>query len=177
MQGLRFVVVEIGPNDVGWTDFLRYCYGVPDCADQLTQGEFDYRLAAFDRVYGDLLVDLNDLPGRPQVIVVTSYGAFAPDADCADTRAAGYPGLDAAKIDAAHGAQRPAQRGAHRGRREVRLRGGPPGARRCCATRTPTVWARTSRAWPTRSRSIPPAIGSLRMASSVVRLVNPPPPR
>ena len=98
VQGLRFVVVEIGPNDVGWTDFLRYCYGVPDCADALTQNEFDYRLAAFDRAYGDLLVDLNDLPGRPQVIVVASYGAFAGDADCADTKAAGYPGLDPAKI-------------------------------------------------------------------------------
>ena len=49
---------------MGWTDFLRYCYGVPDCADALTQNEFDYRLAAFDRAYGDLLVDLNDLPGR-----------------------------------------------------------------------------------------------------------------
>jgi lysophospholipase L1-like esterase len=98
VQGLRFVVVEIGPNDVGWTDFLRYCYGVPDCADTLTQNEFDYRLAAFDRAYGDLLVDLNDLPGRPQVIVVTSYGAFARDADCSDTKAAGFPGLDPTKI-------------------------------------------------------------------------------
>jgi hypothetical protein len=98
VQGLRFVVVAIGPNDVGWIDFLRYCYGVPDCSDRLTQGEFDYRLAAFDRVYGDLLIDLNELPGRPQVIVMTSYGAFPPDANCADTRADGYPGLDATKI-------------------------------------------------------------------------------
>lgn len=95
VQGLRFVVVEIGPNDVGWIDFLRYCYGVPDCADALTQNEFDYRLSAFDRAYGDLLADL---PGRPQVIVVASYGAFAADADCADTRAAGHPGLDPTKI-------------------------------------------------------------------------------
>jgi hypothetical protein len=99
VQDLRFVVVVIGPNDVGWTDFLRYCYGVTDCSDRLTQGEFDYRMAAFDRVYGDLLIDLNDLPGRPQVIVMTSYGAFPPAADCADTRAEGYPGLDAAKIE------------------------------------------------------------------------------
>jgi hypothetical protein len=98
-QDLRFVVVAIGPNDVGWTDFLRYCYGVEDCSDRLTQGEFDYRLAAFDRVYGDLLIDLNDLPGSPQVIVMTSYGAFPPDADCADTRAAGYPGLNPEKIE------------------------------------------------------------------------------
>jgi GDSL-like Lipase/Acylhydrolase family len=99
VQNLRFVVLAIGPNDVGWTDFLRYCYGVPDCSDQLTQGEFDYRMAAFDRVYGDLLIDLNDLPGRPQVIVLTSYDAFGSDADCADTRADGHPGLDPAKIE------------------------------------------------------------------------------
>jgi hypothetical protein len=99
MPDLQFVVVAIGPNDVGWTDFLRYCYGVPDCSDQLTQGEFDYRLAAFDRVFGDLLVDLNDLPGRPQIVIMLSYGAFPPGADCSDTRAEGYPGLDPTKIE------------------------------------------------------------------------------
>lgn len=107
VQGLRYVVVEIGPNDVGWTDFLRYCYGVPDCADQLTAGEFAYRLAAFDRVFGDLLVDLNDLPGRPQIIVTTSYDVFptvapgAPDplTGCPDAHIAGLPGLDPAKVN------------------------------------------------------------------------------
>lgn len=100
MQDLDFVVVAIGPNDIGWIDFLLYCYGVPDCSDNLTSGEFDYRLAAFDRVFSDLLVDLNELPGRPQVVVMTSYGAFAPDADCPDTRGPeGVPGLDATKIE------------------------------------------------------------------------------
>lgn len=100
VRDLDFVVVAIGPNDVGWTDFLLYCYGVPDCADNLTSGEFDYRLAAFDNVYGDLLSDLNDLPGRPRIIVMSSYDAFAPGADCPDTRGpAGVPGLDAGKIE------------------------------------------------------------------------------
>jgi hypothetical protein len=33
------------------------------------------------------------------VVVMTSYGAFPPDADCADTRAEGYPGLDPTKIE------------------------------------------------------------------------------
>ncbi len=103
VQGLRFVVVAIGPNDLGWMDFVRYCYGVVDCADNLTQGEFDYRLAAFDRVYGDLLADLVSLPGRPQVIVTGSYDVFtSADAltDCADARGpAGVPGLDAAKVE------------------------------------------------------------------------------
>lgn len=98
VQGLRFVVVAIGPNDVGWTDFLRYCYGAPSCNDQLSANEFGYRLAAFDRAYGDLLADLASLPGAPQVIVMTSYGAFAPDATCANTHVPGYPGLDPGKI-------------------------------------------------------------------------------
>lgn len=86
LSGLRFVVVVIGPNDVGWSDQLRYCYGVPDCHDRLTEGEFAYRLAAFDRVYGDLLHDLNDLPGAPQVIVMASYDLFASGANCPDAR-------------------------------------------------------------------------------------------
>lgn len=100
VRDLDFVVVSIGPNDVGWTDFLLYCYGVPDCADNLTRGEFDYRLAAFDNVYSDLLVDLNELPGAPRIIIMTSYRAFDTDADCADTRGPpGVPGLDPGKIE------------------------------------------------------------------------------
>jgi hypothetical protein len=78
--------VVIGPNDLGWSDQLRYCYGVTDCQDRLTEGEFTYRLAAFDRTYGDLLHDLNDLPGAPQVIVMSSYDIFAPEASCPDAR-------------------------------------------------------------------------------------------
>ena len=99
VHGLDFVVVAIGPNDMGWSDFLQYCYGVEDCSDQLTEGEFDYRLTAFDRVYGDLLIDLNDLPDDPQVIIMTSYEVFDPDADCLDSRAEGHPGLNPAKIE------------------------------------------------------------------------------
>jgi len=102
VQGLRFVVVAIGPNDLGWADFVRYCYGVADCSDSLTQGEYEYRLAAFDRVYGDLLADLNDLPGRPQIILTASYDIFTADAEivgCADARApSGLPGLDPVKV-------------------------------------------------------------------------------
>jgi lysophospholipase L1-like esterase len=86
VQGLRFVVVVIGPNDLAWTDQLRYCYAVASCQDLLTAGEFAYRLAAFDRNYGDLLRDLNDLPGEPQVVIVASYGVFNPDAECADAK-------------------------------------------------------------------------------------------
>jgi hypothetical protein len=90
MTGLKFVVVVIGPNDLSWGDQLRYCYGVSDCHDRLTGGEFTYRLAAFDHDYGDLLRDLNDLPGSPQVIIMSSYDIFNADAACPD--ALGPPG-------------------------------------------------------------------------------------
>jgi lysophospholipase L1-like esterase len=101
-EGLRFVVVAVGPNDLYWGDFLAYCYAVANCRDNLMHGEFGYRLAAFDREYGDLLQDLNELPGKPQIIIMTSYDVFEPDADCDDTRGpAGAPaahGLDRASI-------------------------------------------------------------------------------
>ncbi|NMH91668.1 hypothetical protein HF519_08745 [Pseudonocardia bannensis] len=100
VQDLRFVVVAIGPNDLGWSDFLTYCYGVADCSDNLTQGEFDYRLAAFDREYGKLLQDLAELPSRPQVVVVGSYDVFDPGADCPDSRGpAQAAGLTPGKIE------------------------------------------------------------------------------
>jgi lysophospholipase L1-like esterase len=97
---LDFVAVVIGPNDLHWGDFLAYCYAVENCQDNLVQGEFEYRLAAFDRDYGDLLQDLNDLPGTPQVIVMTSYDVFEPDANCPDTRGpAQARGLNRANIE------------------------------------------------------------------------------
>jgi hypothetical protein len=174
MQNLRFVVVAIGPNDVGWTDFLRYCYGVADCSDQLTQGEFDYRMAAFDRVYGDLLVDLNDLPGGPQVIVMTSYGAFGPHADCPDTRAEGYPGLDAAKIGLL--ADRNAQLNGvlAAGAQKYGFTVARPELGLLCEDGTdglgPDLQGMAD-PFPFH----PTGIGSLRMASSVVRLIEPTP--
>jgi lysophospholipase L1-like esterase len=86
VQGLKFVVVMVGPNDLSWTDLLKYCYAVENCQDRLTQGEFGYRLAALDRDYGSLLQDVNDLPGKPQIIIVTSYDVFKADATCADAQ-------------------------------------------------------------------------------------------
>ena len=102
VQGLRFVAVAIGPNDLGWSDLVTYCYAVENCADNLSQGEFDYRLAAFDRDYGALLAELAALPGQPQVVVMTSYDALPATADlaCADLRGpAGAAGLTTAEVD------------------------------------------------------------------------------
>jgi hypothetical protein len=173
-QDLRFVVVAIGPNDVGWTDFLRYCYGVEDCSDRLTQGEFDYRLAAFDRVYGDLLIDLNDLPGRPQIIIMTSYGAFPPDADCADTRAEGYPGLNAEKIELLTDRNSRLNDVLVAGAQKYGFSVAHPELGLLCEEGTdglgPDLQGMAD-PFPFH----PTGIGSLRMASSVVRQIEPPP--
>lgn len=95
LDDLEFVVVMVGPNDLAWSDFLRYCYGVEECDDAFTSGQFDYRLAAFDRAYGDLLAALAALPGSPRVVVVGAYDLFDLDADCPATAGPeGVPGLD-----------------------------------------------------------------------------------
>ncbi|MFC7655440.1 hypothetical protein ACFQV8_01755 [Pseudonocardia benzenivorans] len=65
VQNLDWVVVAIGPNDVHWSDLLQYCYGLPRCDDRLAAGEFDLRMARFDRDYSALLADLAALPGTP----------------------------------------------------------------------------------------------------------------
>lgn len=95
VHDLRYVVVMIGPNDLEWGDFLRYCYGVPKCDDAFTSTQFDYKLASFDHDYGDLLAALAALPTHPRIIVVGSYDVFGSDAHCADTQGPpGVPGLD-----------------------------------------------------------------------------------
>jgi len=172
VQDLRFVVVAIGPNDVGWIDFLRYCYGVPDCSDRLTQGEFDYRLAAFDRVYGDLLIDLNELPGSPQVIIMTSYGAFPPGADCADTRAEGYPGLDPVKIELLNDRNKQLNDVLIAGAQKYGFDVADPQLAMLCEKGTDGLGP-DLQGMADPHPFHPTGIGSLRMASSVVRHIDP----
>jgi hypothetical protein len=104
VQDLKFVVVVIGPNDLWWSDLIKYCYGVDVCNDNFIKGNYEYRLTQFDRDYGDLLRELNDLPNHPQVVVMSSYDALdpsaaAPGTDCPDAHGpAGAKGLNPEKI-------------------------------------------------------------------------------
>jgi hypothetical protein len=103
VQDLKFVVVMVGPNDLWWSNLVQYCYAVDSCDDRLMTGNYAYRLAQFDRDYGDLLAELDNLPGRPKVVVVTSYGAFdtsgEADRGCPDVRGPrDLPGLTTEKI-------------------------------------------------------------------------------
>nr|WP_222132067.1 GDSL-type esterase/lipase family protein [Pseudonocardia sp. C8] len=102
VQGLQWVVVAIGPNDLAWSDFLAYCYGLATCDDRFSDGEFEARLAGFARDVGALFGDLDALPGRPRVVVTLSYDPFPDrfDPGCPDMQGPpGTPGLDQGKLD------------------------------------------------------------------------------
>ncbi|MFP5021506.1 SGNH/GDSL hydrolase family protein [Pseudonocardia phyllosphaerae] len=101
VQGLKWVNVAVGPNDLAWEDFLLYCYGLKTCDDRLSDGEFSLRLAEFARDTQALFSDLDALPGRPRVVVTLSYDPFpdAYDPSCPDMRGpSGTPGLDQSKV-------------------------------------------------------------------------------
>lgn len=138
----------------------------------LTQGEFDYRLAAFDRAYGDLLVDLSELPGHPPVIVSTSYGVFPPDADCPDVRVEGYPSLDRSKIELLTARNERLNDVLSAGAEKYGFSVARPELRPLCDPAGdglgPDIQGLAD-PFPFH----PTGIGSLRMASSVVRLVQP----
>jgi hypothetical protein len=78
----RLVVVSIGANDVGWSDFMRYCYGLERCDDQASDSLFQSRLDSFKVQYSQLLQQLGDLPSHPAVIVNEYYDPFGDTFDC-----------------------------------------------------------------------------------------------
>jgi len=78
------VVVSVGANDVGWSDFLRYCYGLTRCDDQASESLFLSRLDSFRVQYTQLLQELSDLPNHPAVVVNEYYDPFGHTFDCPD---------------------------------------------------------------------------------------------
>ncbi len=83
LTSLRTVIVSIGANDIGWADFLKYCYGLPRCDDQVSQSLVRSRLDTFGLQYAQLLQQLSDLPTRPTVIVAGYYDPFGDEFGCA----------------------------------------------------------------------------------------------
>ncbi|HEY7222073.1 MAG TPA: GDSL-type esterase/lipase family protein [Micromonosporaceae bacterium] len=174
LSGLRFVVVVIGPNDLGWGDQLRYCYGVQDCSDRLTEGEFAYRLAAFDSAYGDLLHDLNDLPGAPQVIVMTSYDIFTIDPSCPDAQGPpGAAGLDGQAVDLLADRNRQLNDVLSAGAQKYGFAVARPVLTPLCAQISDSLGP-DIQGLGDPAPFHPTGVGVLRLASSVLRVLNPP---
>jgi lysophospholipase L1-like esterase len=93
LVGVRTVVVSTGANDVGWADFIRLCYGLERCDDQLSQQLFASRLDAFRIRYAQLLQQLSALSDRPHVVVLQYYDPFGEQLDCPDLRDPGTPAV------------------------------------------------------------------------------------
>jgi hypothetical protein len=107
------------------------------------------------------------------VIVMASYGAFHTDADCADTRADGYPGLDPGKIELLTARNDALNAVLTAGADKYGFPVARPALGRLCDTGSdglgPDLQGLAD-PFPFH----PTGIASLRMASSVVRLVPPP---
>lgn len=82
MPSLRVVLVSIGANDIGWSDLITYCYGMPRCDDRASERLLQRRLDSFRLHYAQLLQQLSDLPSRPEVIITGYYDPFGDSFDC-----------------------------------------------------------------------------------------------
>jgi lysophospholipase L1-like esterase len=88
----RAVIVSIGANDVGWTDFVRYCAVTPQCGNPVTEQLFESRLNTFKIQYAQLLQQLAQLPGHPTVIVNQYYDPLGTSLDCLQPSVTPTPG-------------------------------------------------------------------------------------
>lgn len=86
IRSASVVIVSVGANDVGWSDFLRYCYGLSRCDDRASDNLFQSRLDTFKIQYIQLLQQLGDLPSHPTVIVSEYYDPFGTTFDCPQVR-------------------------------------------------------------------------------------------
>ncbi len=82
VASVRLVVVSIGADDVGWSDFMRYCFALPRCDDKASHSLFESRLDAFKVQYSQLLQQLAALPAQPAVLVNEYYNPFGTTFDC-----------------------------------------------------------------------------------------------
>jgi lysophospholipase L1-like esterase len=93
ITSLRAVVVSIGANDIGWSQFLAYCYRLSRCDDQAIHQLIESRLNTFRLQYAQLLQQLSALPSRPEVLVTGYYDPFGQAFDCRALRDPGGPAV------------------------------------------------------------------------------------
>lgn len=109
ITSLRAVVVGIGANDIGWSDFLAYCYRLSRCDDQATQQLVQSRLDTFRLQYAQLLQQLSALPSRPAVLITGYYDPFGETFDCPALRDPDAPEAPPARYGFAEGPGGPDQ--------------------------------------------------------------------
>ncbi len=81
-RNASIVIVSIGANDMNWSQMLGYCAVVANCNDRATAAYFQQKLAAFSKVYLELLSRLAELPAHPHVIINRYYNPFSSEPEC-----------------------------------------------------------------------------------------------
>jgi lysophospholipase L1-like esterase len=94
----KVVVLAIGPNDVYWSQFLTACYATA-CNVTGLEPSINSSLNVFEQGYQDVLEELSQLPGHPQVIILGAYPLFSADQTCADTQYSPGRSVDTAEVN------------------------------------------------------------------------------
>lgn len=76
------IVVNIGANDVHWSDILRVCAVSVTCSNNAEQAYFQQQLSGFSRDYLQLLDQLQLLRNHPLVVINRYYDPFTGDLSC-----------------------------------------------------------------------------------------------
>ncbi|HEY2504985.1 MAG TPA: GDSL-type esterase/lipase family protein [Streptosporangiaceae bacterium] len=87
------VIVSVGADDLQWSAILESCAVIPQCDNRASNAFFQQKLAQFSTDYLQLLIQLGNLPGHPQVIINRYYDPFGSDVSCIMHR-----GLTAEKV-------------------------------------------------------------------------------
>ena len=76
------VIVNIGANDLRWSNLLALCAAANACDDGASRAFFQQQLANFSRDLLELLAQLQLLPNHPLVLVNQYYDPFGDDISC-----------------------------------------------------------------------------------------------
>ncbi len=93
VQRPAVVIVSVGADDLQWSAILEVCAASTQCDSRASNAYFQQKLATFSTDYLQLLIQLGNLPGHPQVIINRYYDPFGSDVSCITHR-----GLTAAKV-------------------------------------------------------------------------------
>jgi GDSL-like Lipase/Acylhydrolase family len=92
VQRPAVVIVSVGADDLQWSAILEVCAATA-CDSRASNAYFQQKLAEFSTSYLQLLIQLGNLPGHPQVVINRYYDPFGSNLSCVTHR-----GLTAAKV-------------------------------------------------------------------------------
>jgi hypothetical protein len=92
VQRPAVVIVSVGADDLQWSAIVQVC-AVSACDSRASNAYFQQKLAEFSTDYLQLLIQIGQLPGHPQVIINRYYDPFGSNVSCITQR-----GLTAAKV-------------------------------------------------------------------------------